>query len=60
MRTISTGKNVNKVVDPTTVFTLKLRIKKLEKGQQYFFRMGAIIDVPEAKYNWSDADRLGV
>ena len=60
MRTISTGKNVNKVVDPSTVYKLTLRIKKLEKGQQYFFRMGALIDVPEAKYNWSEAIRLGV
>ena len=60
MRTISTGKNVRKVVDPATVFKMTLRIKKLEKGEDYFFRIGALIDVPEAKYNWCDAIRLGV
>ena len=60
IRTISTGKNVNKVVDPTTVYKLTLRIKKLTKGKQYFFRIGALIDVPEAKYNWSEAIRMGV
>ena len=60
IRTISTGKNVGKVTDPSTVYKLTLRIKKLEKGKDYFFRIGALIDVPEAKYNWSDAIRMGV
>ncbi len=60
IRTIATGKNLNKVVDPSTVYTLKLRLKKLTKGEQYFFRIGALIDVPEAKYNWSTAVRMGI
>ncbi len=60
IRTVTAGKNVNKVTDPSTVYTMKLRLKKLNKGQDYFFRVGAIVDVPEAKYNWSDAVRMGI
>ena len=60
IRTIGTGKNINKVVDPSTVYKLTLRIKKLTKGKKYFFRVGALIDVPEAKHNWCDAIRLQI
>lgn len=60
IRTLGTGKNINKVTDPSTVYKLTLRIKKLTKGKKYFFRAGALIDVPEAKLNWSDAIRMGI
>ena len=31
---------------------------KLKEGKSYFFRVGAIVDVPEAKYNYAPAVRI--
>ena len=43
-------------------FTINLNLPsnadKLKKGESYFFRVGALIDVPEAKYNYAKAVRL--
>lgn len=58
IRTVSKGKSVRKVVDPNEEFSIELKITKLEKGNDYFFRVCALIDVPEAKYNFCDAIRL--
>lgn len=49
----STTQNVNAVLDPAAVQTLELGVNNLESGKSYYFRVGALIDVPEAKYNYS-------
>ena len=60
IRAATQGANVNAVVDPTQVFTLELKTKTLERGRDYFFRVCAVIDLPEAKYNFCPAVRLGI
>ncbi|SDM48931.1 Protein of unknown function [Catalinimonas alkaloidigena] len=49
--------NVSTAVDPNQVFTLEMDLSTtpLESGTTYFFRIGALIDVPEAKYNYAPA-----
>ncbi len=49
----SATKTINGIVDPSTVYTLGLRLSSFEVGKEYFFRVGAIIDIPEAKYNYN-------
>ena len=60
IRTATQGANINSVVDPNEVFTLELKTKSLDKGKDYFFRVCALIDVPEAKYNFNEAIRIGI
>ncbi len=60
IRAATQGANVNAVVDPSQVFTIELRTKSLERGRDYFFRVCAVIDLPEAKYNFCPAVRLGI
>ena len=60
IRSATQGANVNAVVDPNEVFTIELKTKSLKKGEDYFFRVCALIDVPEAKYNFCTAIRLGI
>lgn len=56
--------NIGSTVDPDRVFTLEMDLEA-NKGRfvyenQYFFRVGALIDVPEAKPNYAPAVRLPV
>lgn len=44
---------------PFTV-TLDIPSSKLKRGTSYFFRAGALIDVPEAKYNYGPTVRLNL
>jgi hypothetical protein len=64
IRTVATEMSVNAVVDPNDTFTLEIDIPansaNLETGHQYFFRVGALIDVPEAKFNYAPTVRLGI
>ena len=60
IRTATQGKNVNAVVNPDDVFTLELKTKSLDKGRDYFFRICALIDIPEAKYNFCPAVKIGI
>lgn len=46
-------KGINKVVDPTKEFVTGVLSNDFENGKTYYFRVGALIDIPEAKYNWS-------
>jgi hypothetical protein len=53
--------NVNAVADPNQVYTIELDMfsdSDLANGGQFFFRIGALIDVPEAKYNYAPAVTL--
>ena len=51
---------LNRRVDPDEEFSLSLRLRPRDfpPGQPYHFRIGAVIDVPEAKYNYAPAVRL--
>lgn len=60
MSITSASKTINGVVDPNTVYTLGLRLSNFEVGKEYFFRVGAIIDIPEAKYNYNVPIRFKV
>ena len=60
IRTATQGANVGRVVDPDEEFTIELKTKSLEKGKEYFFRVCALIDVPEAKYNFCTAVKVGI
>lgn len=60
IRTITAGANVGRVVDPTEVFTMEVKTKSLDKGKDYFFRVCALIDIPEAKNNFCEAVRIGI
>lgn len=63
IRTVATERPINAVVGPNKVFTLEIDIAAndaLEEGNQYFFRVGALIDVPQAKFNYAPAVRLAI
>lgn len=52
---------INAVVDSNQVFSLELDVAatpSLTAGKPYFFRVGALIDVPEAKFNYAKAVRM--
>jgi hypothetical protein len=64
MRTALVEQEINGVVDANKVYTLELDVAAnsnvLKTGSQYFFRIGAIIDAPESKFNYAKAVRLGL
>lgn len=60
LKVTSTGRSINALVDPNTVYKLGLRLRKFEVGKEYFFRVGALIDRPEAKHNYSVPIRFKV
>ena len=60
IRTATQGQNVNAVVNPDDVYTIELKTKTLEAGKEYFFRVCALIDIPEAKYNFSTAVKIKI
>ncbi len=64
LRIVAVENEINAVVDPNQVFTLEVDLPSnsatLQAGEQYFFRIGALIDVGEAKLNYVPAVRLGV
>ncbi len=60
LKITSTGRTINNIVDPNTVYKLGIRLRKFELGKEYFFRVGALIDIPEARYNYSVPIRFKV
>ncbi len=56
--------NVNAIVAPATVYTLKIDLSAnssvLKPGNFYFFRVGALISNPGAKYNYAPAVRIDI
>lgn len=49
---------VDKVVDPDEEQFLWLLLSNFIEGDEYYIRLGALIDIPEAKYNWNKAIKL--
>ncbi len=62
MRTVLADQEINAVIDPNKVYKLEIDLpsnsSNLKTGSQYFFRVGAIIDAPESKFNYAKAVRL--
>ena len=62
MRLVATENNINAVVDPNQIFTLEIDLvansSLFVSGKPYFFRIGALIDVGEAKSNYAPAVRI--
>ena len=51
-------KPLNKVVAPDKDLLLYVRIDALTEGKEYYVRVGALIDRPEARYNWCKAIKV--
>lgn len=51
---------VGKKVSPDQVFTVKMPLTTLETDTDYWFRVGALTSVKEAKYNYSEAVRIHI
>ncbi|REA62877.1 hypothetical protein DSL64_08130 [Dyadobacter luteus] len=64
MRTVMADQEINTVADPNKVYRLEIDLpsnsSNLKAGSQYFFRIGALIDAPESKYNYAKAVRLSL
>lgn len=62
LNTVSTQVTINAVTNESTLYTLEIDLQanssKLQTGKQYYFRIGALINAPEAKYNYAPAVRL--
>jgi hypothetical protein len=63
-RLIAVENNINSVADPNQVFTLELDITSnsstLISGRHYFFRIGALINVGEAKLNYAPVVKISI
>ena len=61
---VKTVQNINAVVAPATVYTLKIYLAAnssvLKPGNSYFFRVGALISNSGAKYNYAPAVRIDI
>ena len=62
MRTVLADQEINAVTDPNKIYNLEIDLpsnsSNLKAGSQYFFRVGALIDAPESKFNYAKAVRL--
>ena len=58
MRIADVQQDINAVVDPSDVFTLEIDVTSdpdLKSGTEYFFRIGALIDEPDSRFNYAPA-----
>ncbi|RAJ02404.1 uncharacterized protein DUF3823 [Chitinophaga skermanii] len=59
MRLVAAERELNAVSNPNEVYTLEINLtdnsNTLKAGRKYFFRIGALIDVGEAKLNYAPA-----
>lgn len=64
MRLFATERDINAVTAPTTVYTLEIDLAAnssiLKPGNSYYFRVGALIDVGEAKLNYVKAVKIDI
>ncbi|MCE7060735.1 DUF3823 domain-containing protein [Dyadobacter sp. CY343] len=64
MRTALAEQEINAASDPNKTYRIELdqaaNSNVLKTGSQYFFRVGAIIDAPESKFNYAKAVRLAL
>ncbi len=61
---VSSVTNINAVTNDVTEYRLEINLdahnETLEPGNQYYFRVGALIDAPEAKFNYEPPIRLSL
>jgi hypothetical protein len=64
MRLAAAEQTLNAVSNPATVYTLEIDLPSnssvLKPGTEYYFRIGALIDVGEAKLNYAAAQKIGI
>lgn len=64
IRSVAIEQLIGRVVDEDEVFTLVIDAAEnravLKEGAAFFFRIGALINVPEAKFNYAPAVRMTV
>lgn len=64
IRLIATEASLNRNVNESELMTLEINVKEntsvFKTGEQYFFRIGAVVNIPEAKFNYAPAVRLAV
>lgn len=61
LNAVSGQLNLDAVSNPVTQYRLEINLDAynyFQAGEQYYFRVGALIDAPEAKYNYAPAVRL--
>ena len=64
MRQAAAERELNAVTDANQVYTLEIDLPSnssvLKPGNQYYFRIGALIDAAEAKLNYAPAVRISI
>lgn len=58
IRTLVAEKVVDSVVEPGTEFSLEIKLPSDLDENQLYFRVGALIDAPEAKLNYAPAEEM--
>ncbi|THD66814.1 DUF3823 domain-containing protein [Robertkochia marina] len=61
MRLTKAEQEINAVSDPSTVYTLSINADNeidLKTGKSYFFRIGALYDAPNARFNYAPAENI--
>lgn len=57
LNTVSSVVNLNEVTNDVTLYRLEINLEAhagtLKAGNKYYFRVGALVDAPEAKYNYA-------
>ncbi|MCP2043579.1 DUF3823 domain-containing protein [Pontibacter sp. HSC-36F09] len=57
LNTVSSVVNLNEVTNDVTEYRLEINLEahsgSLKPGNKYYFRVGALVDAPEAKYNYA-------
>jgi len=64
LNTVSSVMNIDAVTHTATEYKLEINLtensSQLKAGSQYYFRVGALINAPEAKYNYAPAVRITI
>ncbi len=64
LHTVATQLNMNADADPDRLYRLEIELPhnadKLKKGGTYYFRIGALIDAPEAKFNYAPTKAITI
>lgn len=64
MRFVAAEADVNAVTDPNQTYTLSIDLpsnsSQLKPGKAYYFRVGAVIDKGDAKFNYAPAVKLDI
>ncbi|WP_101690172.1 DUF3823 domain-containing protein [Dysgonomonas massiliensis] len=62
-KTISVKQDINDITNESMVYTLTIdpsKYSEMKAGEKFYFRIGALMDVSEAKYNYVPAVRIDI